>query len=515
MNASPRDTALSRMHTVHVAFCDSTPEPGLAASVALYIQAHVGVATSDLGIQQIYRQKLNPEEWYTNSLVCYPSNRNLKAAEKAWHAMPCDDSHDVVAKLVRKGGPAPTSVRYVGGLMSRCISGNKQTQKTLRDMIGSHYLGGYRHSMIVPDPQMHIALLTMTAKQLLSYATSTSSTRQLHSIVSEFVCANTLEHSALTWSVGPMAANHIYNVARGTLRAFGRNTPPARASPCSTIITLSKALNTSNMVPDSQHSSDVARIAVATVSPASVMKKYRIGTSAEYHALVECTQNSRHSSLKSMRAQLKQLSRGTKQFAAAFVANALQNLRLVVHTTSKNVKDMQIQAMAFNNRGSSQFVKFCAKCCTLRTNVGGAGITRTRGGVSVDIDSDILYCNNCKSTDIHHISMPGRMVTIRHRAVVRGNHIGPIAICCMCADVVVVHRVVGEYPMCKGCSKTAISDIYKPSNCFCGSPCTNENLHCEVIHGSGSVMLKWFCTQHTGLCPDRIIREQDYNTLIS
>ena len=218
-------------------------EPGVVAHASYYIQCHVKAATFTGTVHALYVAGLHPECRGDDPLVCCPTYNCDAVVAKAWHAQHHDDNIDILAKLVRKGGPAPSSVRYVGGLMKRCASMSPEAARVIRLMLASHFLGGYQNSLVCADPEEHIRLLGMSTQAMLDYATTNSSTRQLHAIVSTFVSSNTQACPPLLWSVGPAAALHAAGVAAGRLRAFGRSTPAAPVTPYSRIILLMKALN--------------------------------------------------------------------------------------------------------------------------------------------------------------------------------------------------------------------------------------------------------------------------------
>ena len=499
-----KETALYRMSSLHQSCSRMQLEPGVAAAAALYIQSHIPAASSDVSVRQLYLANKNPETYYVNTHTCFPFRTNLPLAEKAWHAQPHEDTGDVLAKLMRKGGPAPSSVRYVAGLVRRCAHSNP---KVLKDMICSHYLGGYYNSTTVAHPQQHIMLLNMTIDQLVNYAVATCTTRQLHYMVSEFVCANTNEHAALLWSVGTTAAQHVQNVARGTLRAFGRHTKLVKTSGFSCIMTLAKALNAFNATK-SVHLLSVSEITAASacvgmISPLPLMQNLEIGTEQEWEKIQECTENPKHTSLKAMRLQLKKIHCKTRQFLTLCIFHCIKSMRVRVTPCSASVQRAQTAALTRANNSIDTTLSICTCCTTLRSAVLGAKTPKTRAGVSIDLGTATLYCNNCsKSEGIMQIVMAGRFVTLMDRHLDPARGVGPITVCCSCGFLTIVHKIIGEYPFCTKCADAITREHFKPRPCFCGA---HGHTWTHTQHASGAIVMDWVCKHHTHCIPDQIV----------
>ena len=507
-NASPKTVAMKRMCLVHRAVCSHVPELGVVANVSLYIQSHVPAANFSGSTHGLYVANLNPEACHLKALVCHPLKRNHAIVAKAWHSQHHDDNIDVLAKLVRKGGPAPSSVRYVAGLMRRCAQ-TPNGQAAIRDMLCSHYLGGYQHSTICADPAQHMSFLSMTTEALLDYAMSASTTRQLHTIVSEYVCANTLTNPALLASVGPKASRHAHGVAAGTLRAFGRSTPPTPTPSFSCVMTLAKALNVNNNTTSAKLLSPeeikLAQSMTGIISPYCLLKQSGIATEHELSLVAQCTDKSRHNTLKAMRMVLKATSKKTRQFVALAIHSAMRRSRLVVQTMSHEIKTAQLACLERHNRTCASVLTYCQKCCTFRSQIAGAKMPRTRCGVSIDMSTDRVYCNNCSSADdIVYIELPGRSVTLLGRHMERHKQLGPITICCRCSQPTVYTDVLGMYPLCKPCLDLSRRELHRPKLChICDVQCSAGSTWCEVIEAGGGADMVWFCKAHSHLAPDR------------
>ena len=92
-------------------------EAGLPALIGFYIDCHMPAVNFKGSIQHLYMHNLAPEHSSDFPECTYPCNSFIKEAYKAWHCHTYHEVMDVSIKLMRKGGPSPSSVRYVSGLL--------------------------------------------------------------------------------------------------------------------------------------------------------------------------------------------------------------------------------------------------------------------------------------------------------------------------------------------------------------------------------------------------------------
>lgn len=506
---------------MHSALAELPFEEGVVAHVSFYIHCHVAARTFSGTVHKLYLANSHPEAQSHAVMTCYPFSDDRNVVAAAWHSQPCDDGTNVLSKLVRKGGPCPTSVRYVAGLMKRCAASNDLAARAIKNMLCSRFLGGYKHSHVCADPSQHVKFVQMSIDQLLEYAISSSTTRQLHSIVSEYVCANSLLNTALMTSVGPLAARHARGVAAGTLRAFGRSTPPRESSTFSCFMTLAKALNVNNsnrrattMLTDDEIA--LADSWVGVMSPLPLLASSGLATDSELSAVKACAGNSRNHTLKSMRMLLKHVRNKPRQFMCRAMHSAIKKARLVVHTTSKQVQQAQEIALPRNARSCAAELPYCQSCCTFRATIAGAKMPRTRSGVSVDIVTGELRCNNCNATDLVHIDLVGRSVTLLGKSLDAETSVGPVSICCRCAQPTVFKSPFGEYLLCASCKKQSDIEVYRPKACVvCGADSGSvASTWCEVLTPGGSIDMAWFCRDHSHMTPDRLVLEKDLDAVL-
>ena len=227
--------------------------------------------------------------------------------------------------------------------------------------------------------------------------------------------------------------------------------------------------------------------------------------------VARCTDKNRHNTLKAMRMVLKATSKKTRQFMALAIHAAMRRARLVVQTLSHEVKTAQLASLARHNRACAGVLAYCQECCTFRAHVLGAKMPRTRCGVSINMLTDEVHCNNCESsTGIVHIDLPGRVVTVLGRHLERHKRLGPITICCRCSQPTVFDHVFGMYPLCAPCLELSKRELHRPKMChLCDMQCGVGSTWCEVIEAGGGADMVWFCKVHANLAPDRPVRMQD------
>jgi hypothetical protein len=379
-------------------------------------------------------------------------------------------------------------------------------------MLMSHFLGGYRHSLFSADPAQHKAFQCMQTSDMLARAEASLSTRQLHAVVSEFVAATTLAAPELLWSVGETAAQHASNVACGQLRAFGRSTRPTISMPHSCMMTLCKALNvntnSSRCKLLTEAESACARQMVGMVSPLHLLRQSGVATSMELDIVDVCTRKNRGVTLKSLRQLLKPLSQRCKGFLSLAMHTSLNRSRLIVNTLSRQVQQAQKNAMKRMDRECGNYCVYCETCCTIRTPVNGLKQLRAKAGASVDMHSDVLYCNKCNDDKcLVEIDLLGRQVIVLGPKLSSHRASNPITMCSRCGQASVCKDKFGIYPVCSACHSSSHADLARPGPCFvCKTPCVGSKATwCEAITDYGSVDIIWYCWQHASLASDRTL----------
>ena len=241
--ASVSDCAKKRCVQVHTMLTAlSNPGDGVAALVGFYMDCHIPAITFGGTVRELYILDRAPEDSYDYPCSCYPTTKHAAEAVKAWHSHIHHEVSDMSVKLMRKGGPVPSSVRYVAGLLKRCAAESSPVSDAVRTMLISHLLGNYRHSTVAADIAQRVLLYSMTTQNLCDEVCRGFATRQLHDVVCEFVAANTVEHQALSRSIGlkiGTTAPSVCSMNRGSMA----HTKNVRSQPYSIFCVMTKALN--------------------------------------------------------------------------------------------------------------------------------------------------------------------------------------------------------------------------------------------------------------------------------
>lgn len=509
----PQKVAELRCELVHAAFVAiQGTVPCFAAHVAFYIQCHLPSMAKGLTVRNVYALRLDPESSEKCAHNSYPLNRGCGPAAKGWHAQHCDDATDALSKLVRKGGPAPTSVRYVGGLMKRCTAGNKSTQTIVRDMIASCMLGGYRHSTTTPTWERHKALLEQTTPEMVRHCLENKTNKQLHHMVAEYVSSNTLEHPALLWSVRKIAEAHASGVADGHLKIFGKHTANSLPTTYSIFVTMARALNVNGSVaPEPCEHSEVsgANKPRGLVAPTREQLTLVGATSAEMQAVRTCFSSDNSFSLKAMRMRLKKISPALRRFLREHVWVCMQSVRLQSVPFPRHVQQAQRDAAKITRASCSKYMQFCLSCHTPRSAVVGLKLNRSTAGTTVDLDTGTTICNKCKKASIVVIDMEGRLLTmLPQKYDKRETKSTSISICCSCSRQCVYKVPYGCFPMCEECLPRLTLAQFRRTHCLCGAAVSASAVWTTATSMGGSIECIPLCRAHAHLAPDHVVSVQ-------
>jgi len=510
LRMNPEDTAKRRCECVHSRFLAiDRAVPGLAANVCFYMQCHLPAMAPGMTVQQVYAANLDPESSELAANNSYPSNRGCAAAAKGWHAQHCDDATDALSKLVRKGGPAPSSVRYVGGLLKRCTLGSSETQTIVRDMIASCLLGGYRHSVHTPPWGMHKDLLALTTEQMVDRCLREKTNKQLHHMAAEYVSANTLEHPALLWSVRKVAEAHAHGVAGGHLKLFGKHTAHSLPTTYSIFVTMARALNVNGSIPPPRckHSAQTsASVRRGMVAPTQ-RQLQTIGASPEEIAAIKmCFSNDNSFSLKAMRMRLKGITPDVRAFLKEHVWTCTQSTRIQSVPFPEHVRLAQQKASAMAKSTCSKYLQFCLSCLTPRSAVLGLRLNRSTAGTTVNIETGQTVCNKCGESNVIVINMEGRLLTLLpQRFDKRGSTPVCIAVCCCCARQCVYTVPHGCYPVCNECLPRLRAAQVSNTSCLCGAAVGPNTMWTIVTGIAGTTETVALCRAHAHLAPDHVV----------
>jgi len=473
-HVTPAEAALRRATEVH-ALCGRVRggPPGLTSLAGFYVDCHIPAIRWAGTMQRLYVGGMAPEQSSDFPVACYPVGRFSDEVTKAWYShdqlLPKDD---LSIKLMRKGGPAPLSVRYVAGLLRRCAADGAPTQALVKEIILSHHLGAYKHSTRLVDPMRRVALYSRSTPDLSEEMCRTSTTKQVHAVLTEFVTANTLQHQALVKSIGHLPDSYIANPTKAK---FGARTTHAHTTPVAFNVfgVMLKALNVHHTTLSTARTElgedATGRILARGVSTdAFTVKRSALVamglTALEAQHIVRCFTERKCGTLKMMRQVLKQLSPRSRRVLGLYMWTCRQRLSVSVSYLHNRVKAMQLRAQRDAHAGRSTNLVVCLVCSSVKMGVHGMKTPKTRVGVSVNIDTDELACNSCGYSHIQFVNIVGRVLTVGCLQRARRS----VVMCCACARVSAETRILGIYPLCPDCWSATSAKLKAPTTCLCG-----------------------------------------------
>jgi hypothetical protein len=120
--------------------------------------------------------------------------------ESLWLGIDCVGSAEglVILRLLRKGLPTPTSIRYIGDQLGRASK-----QPVVATMIRRFVLGDYADAVFVAPFDIRARLNSAPVAELAKMITEIYTNRDVFYIVAEFLIAETIDHGALLHALRP------------------------------------------------------------------------------------------------------------------------------------------------------------------------------------------------------------------------------------------------------------------------------------------------------------------------
>jgi hypothetical protein len=501
--------ASARVDAVHSAFLSVRRVPeGLAALVGHYMDCHMDalLATHD-SVRILYMDQRAPEHCSDRTVCCYPLCEHAPVAVKAWHSQLHHEVTDIAAKLLRKGGPTPSSVRYVSGLLRRCASDGCAAQPLIRCMILSHKLGNYRHSKFCAARVDRVTAYTQSVPALCEALCASMSTKELHGVLTEFVAALTLMHQALLKSIGLTSSRSIANPVHAQ---FGGDVTRVHTVPLgySVFSVMIKALNVHHTTLAASRGRlspgvvscviDEAVHASGFSTTLSALKRMGLGHD-DALSVRRCFTQRKLGTLKMMRLTLKTMSAHSSHVLALYLWAVRQVLSVSVGVLHARVRHVQ-QKLA-DARGITQVVVVCLVCASVKTAVNGIKTPKTKMGVAVDPTDGSVCCNSCGHRHVKSVNMIGRSITVG--SLSRGVR-NTIISCACCTRLTCNHRTLGLYPLCMNCFESSHRVTHAPSKCFCERDAARGQPWCaSKINGDMHVFA--LCGRHKHLHLDSLV----------
>ena len=432
-------------------------------------------------------------------------------ASRAWHSHYFHECVDLQTKLMRKGGPAPCSVRYVSGLLKRCAT-DKTCEPLARLIFLTHLLGNFRKSTLSLSPETRQRFYMMSTPELCSYLTSSLTTRQLHQILVNFVCSVTLEHSTLCSSIG---ADNTLACAR-SLETQTPLPPSQKLDSFALFSIMAKAVNIKrNNFRSMSRDRQAEFESIFDLLMQTRGRKFGIThsqlrtlgfTQKEIRVVGQCFSNvSRHTSLKSMRNKLRSLRPHILQKLTDIIWIQMQMMSVCVSALTRDRKGAE------GGVGRKVPVQHDdAGVYHLRVpnnTVHGVNIPKTRVGTSMDHLTGRVTCGVCNLKSIIYINLIGNTIRIFKRRVYQYT----IICCSMCARITSRIKTVGIYPVCCECEPSLRQSIRDRTRC----PCRREGVEHDLIaEKDGQHIVYSLCSVHSHLAPDTIVSYDDLCDII-
>lgn len=492
-----RVIARKRAEAMYRAYAELKDPPyGTAAAVSYAIDLHVPLILGTVTQLHIaYRLKKTPE-FQQNFPVTLSDS--LGIASELWAL---DGPYTNLRRLLRKGGPFASSVRYVSSQMQRCLS-DKKSSKTIGCLLRMTMLGAYCHCTTIADVETRLKVYKSPDSNLINVfeALQPRSSHDFFFATAEFVLAcSKLMPSLWTW----VLQNKNYQtfdktVVRATDIMRRGLKPPrvvqivaprawsARASLHGLVAASAtrKKLNASALQHDHKELARVYKKSVLSTrrrgyaySAAEVLGK-------DVEGIQDCLTDA------NQRTFCNALPPLAKAKLQAYCHGQLTQKALSVGTLSENVSAAQRHAVAKRTGFTHSYAFVCLCCGTWRPKAASFN----RGTVGVQIttrhNAEWTYrCNLCKNAwGIRKVDMVGKLLKARFKID------GPsqlITICAECGSPTTNPTFTRTLPRCSTCTRDRTI-----SSCFhCGKE-NKGDFFKFAARQRGSPQIFFACQKH-------------------
>lgn len=449
--------AMERMEKMHAALQEyKSPPVGLANLVGTLIDRHIALATSDCeSVFMAYRRGLAPEMRTTDPVSLSGTEKTVTSL---WNKK---DDHGALHRLMQKGGPFPTSVRYVGAQLERSLL-NPLTCSVVSNMIRLSMLGAYSHSTYIAVPSLRCKIYGAEKKGLLELYSSLSS-RTSHDyffLVAEFVVAAT-RNAPMLWSWVSTHERYaeyeqLVCTASNDIRK-GKRAPrivnaasPRSWDPQATALSLVRATGNRKKL-----SREVQQV-LTCQEIATIYKGVIVGQHWGYStALIDFVGEAARA-LATSRTELVQRREflalcKKNQAKTQVVAHAL-TARMSVDTAplTQAIATQQAAAVLRRTGRRTHCVLVCLSCATWRSKANVLGISKGSVGVTVAFPlGSGIRCNGCRQQwGVVSVDLVGSALKIKPRA--EGVPCW-VTLCTNCGAPSSCMKHIGIAPVCKPC----------------------------------------------------------------
>lgn len=221
----------------------------------------------------------------------------------------------------------------------------------------------------------------------------------------------------------------------------------------------------------------------------------------ETNCVRRCFTQRKLGTLKMMRLVLKGMSTFAKRSLCMFLWSVRQAMSLTVGVLPDRVRRAQKRVAPKDDN----VVLVCAVCATIKVQVQGVAMPKTKMGVSVDPFTGVVSCVACGFGHVVRVNMLGRTLTIGDLT----KDIRKVVLaCCGCGRMTSEHRTVGMYPLCMTCAPVVVNGVFDPKTCLCGRIAA-RGARWTVVRNRRDVRAFALCSVHEHHCFDTLVNAAD------
>lgn len=503
-SVSARTLAKRRVEAMYAALCAlDCPPAGLPAMVGEVIDQHVPLITARPRCETIfavYRRGLCPDK-------PVPTANTLRGVGRIvadlWSR--CAD-HGSLRRLLLKGGPFPTSVRYVSAQLSRTAA-QPDTAEAVTKLLRLSLLGAYSHARVIAPPRVRCTILSKNGAGLLAYFGRGANRTSHHYfyLVAEFVMAATrMSPSLWHW----VLSHHRYAEYERLVSAAGdmirSNSKPSRIStaiaprawdpPASMVGFIANAGGNKKLAVAAQRR--LTPIETATVFR-DAFESSRWGYAADVVALrpdsVALRSVAGAATDAAMRKALSELGPRDRALVQIVAQACSAKQSVTVSAVSGEMRALQQAAVQRRTNSTAHCVIVCTCCATWRSKSLVTGIGR--GGVGVKVLLPMgrgVVCNSCsQSFGIRVLNLVGVVLRIRPRMDAPPVQ---VSICTHCGGPASGLRRRGAEWLCGECAPLPSATGVISSACFVCK--TAPASYSFVARYNGAAMQFRACASH-------------------
>lgn len=454
----------------------SKPPDWLRPAVGFIIDTHIPLATSlCTSLSESYRSKLAPE---LNFEFPVTLRDNEKDMQKVWdNTNACEGSN--LKRLLRKGGPFQSSVRYVQSQLKRGLE-SKATRSCVATMCRLSFLGAYPHCKIIAPPSRRIDVYKTPDVEILSLCRPVPPAAQVGShtyfyMIAEYVSSASLASPSIWAHIKKdpkyTAFDDAVRVASDSIRK-GKKAPRISSAvsprvwvPKATVATFLKLVSVRKKLPVTTQK---------LLDPKLICKLYKSAVTSKVHCVSFLLENVVGSTLASKLAKCK-----TEAEQKHWLTKLPQKLRAMVQVychglecrsnvqvlpLTEHVAKAQKAAILKSQGRSEYYVTICRSCGTFRNKGVISGVARASIGIKLNLpltSGDCYSCNGCgKSWGLCRVDLIGSALKIK--AKVDADPV-IVRMCCGCGFPSESLEYSGLLSYCKTCStkrKVAYTECY-------------------------------------------------------